>query len=285
MFELLRDYSFLTVAFGSLTLAVASSLVGTLTVLTKQSLIGDMLGHAAYPGIVFAFMIFQTKAPMLLMVGAMVSGYLSYYLVYWLAKHRRQSLTNSLALVSSSFFGLGMVLKQFVQGNAYFANSAQAGLQTYLFGQAAFIKRADVYLILGVSLVCLLVYGLYYQRFCLYLFDPVFAQLSGISSKCLEHLTRLMMIALIAVGLKVVGAVLMSAFLIAPASIGLLWGRTYPKALGISALLAGVSALMGSIVSSLIPGLSTGPSIIVIMALLALLKWCWEFLKGGLGNA
>ncbi|MEY8463698.1 metal ABC transporter permease [Streptococcus merionis] len=279
--EILTDYAFLTVAAGTLVLALASSVVGTITVLTKQSLIGDMLGHAAYPGVVFAFMVFQSRQPLLLMLGAMVSGYISYRLVYWISKHRRQSLINSLALVSASFFGLGMVLKQYVQGNEAFANSSQAGLQTYLFGQAAFIKRADVALIMAVSVLCLLIYFTYYQRYRLYLFDPVFARLSGVSIKLLDFLTRLMMIALISVGLKVVGAVLMSAFLIAPASLGLMWGESYGKSLRFSASLAGLSALIGSYLSSAISGMSTGPSIIVTMSVFALLIWVGKQVLGG----
>lgn len=232
-----------------------------------------MLGHAAYPGVVFAFMVFQSRQPLLLMLGAMVSGYLSYGLVYWIASHRRQTLTNALTLVSAAFFGLGMVLKQYVQGHAAFQKSSQAGLQTYLFGQAAFIKKADVLLIIGVSVFCLVLFGLYYQRYRLLLFDATSAQLSGVPVKTLAILTRLMMIALISVGLKVVGAVLMSAFLIAPASLGLLWGKTYGQSLRIAASLASLSALTGSYLSSLVPGMSTGPSIIVTMSAVALVVW------------
>lgn len=268
MLDLFRDYSFWTVVLGTLVLALASSIVGTVTVLTKQSLIGDMLGHASYPGVILAYMLFQTRHPLVLLLGAMGSGYLSYRLVYWIAKHRRQSLANALTLVSASFLGIGILLKQFIQGHEVFSKSAQAGLQTYLFGQAAFIKRGDVVLIILVSSLCLLLYALYYRSFFLYLFDPVFADLSGVSLKILEGLTRLMMLALIGVGLKVVGAVLMSAFLIVPASFGLLWTRDYAGALRQSSLLAGVSALLGSIGSSLVSGLSTGPSIIVSMMLL-----------------
>lgn len=280
MFSILMDYSFLTVVSGTIVLALASSLVGTITVLTKQSLIGDMLGHAAYPGVIFAFMVFQSRQPLLLMLGAMLSGYLSYRLVYWISKHRRQSFINSLTLVSAAFFGLGMVLKLLVQGNESFSNSSQAGLKTYLFGQAAFIKRADILLIVGVSAVCLLLYVFYYQRYQLYLFDPVFAQLSGVSIVFLDSLTRFMVIALISVGLKVVGAILMSAFVIAPAAIGLLWARSYRKALCLSASLAVVSAFVGSYLSSAVSGVSTGASIIVTMSFLALMIGILKKVKG-----
>lgn len=279
MLAILQDYTFLTVAVGTIILALAASCVGTITVLTKQSLVGDMVGHAAYPGVIWSFMVFQSRQPLLLMLGAMVSGYCSYYLVYWLSNYYRQTLSNSLALVSAAFFGLGMVLKQFIQGNVTFSNSAQAGLQTYLFGQAAFIKQDDLVLIGAVSLLCLIAYGFAYPFYRLYLFDSTFARLVGIKCRYLDALTRFMMISLIAVGLKVVGAVLMSAFLIAPASLGLLWGTSYPQALKRSASLAVVSALVGSYASSMVSGLSTGPSIIVSMSGFAGLIWLNQRLR------
>ena len=64
MFSLLTEYSFWTVALGTCLLAFASSMVGTISVLTKQSMIGDSLGHAAYPGVVFSFILFQSRIPL-----------------------------------------------------------------------------------------------------------------------------------------------------------------------------------------------------------------------------
>ncbi|WP_165497262.1 iron chelate uptake ABC transporter family permease subunit [Streptococcus sp. X16XC17] len=275
MFELLQDYSFWTVALGTCFLALSASMIGTISVLTKQSLIGDSLGHAAYPGVIFSFIVFQSRNPFLLMLGAVVSGYLSYGLVQLVKRHSQHSLINILALVSASFFGLGMVLKQFIQGNQQFSGASQAGLQTYLFGQAAFIQLDDVWLICLVAALCLLIFFLNYQSFKIYLFDEKFAQLVGVNVKLLRHLTMFLMICLISVGLKVVGAVLMSSFLIAPAILGLLLGPVYRRVLQLSAISACLSAFIGTWVSSAISGLSTGPSIIVCMTVTTLLAFSY----------
>lgn len=275
MFDVLGDYSFWTVALGTMCLALAASAVGTVTVLTKQSLIGDSIGHASYPGVILSFMLFESRHPLLLMLGAVVSGYLSYGLVYWLCLVGRQSLVNALSLVSASFFGLGMVLKNYIQGHEAFAGSAQAGLQTYLFGQAAFIQLDDVVLIGVVSLLGLLLFMWYYQSFKLYLFDQTFARLVGVKVAWLRQVLLFLMICLIAVGLKVVGAVLMSSFLIAPAVFGLLWGKSYHQTLRWSALVASVSAFIGTWVSSLVSGLSTGPAIIVCLSGFTLVSFAY----------
>lgn len=270
---LFREYAFWTVLLGAGSLALAAGMIGSISVLTRQSLIGDSLGHASYPGVLLAFMLFQSRHPLVLMMGAVLAGYASYGLVLWLRSRSQQPLTTVLALVSASFFGLGMVLKQYIQGNDRFSGAAQAGLQTYLFGQAAFIQIEDVWLIAGVSVVCLALFGVYYQQFRLYLFDETFARLAGIKIGLLRQVTMFCLICLIAVGLKVVGAVLMSSFLIGPAVFGLLLGKTYPQVLGLAVGSALFSVFVGTWVSSVFSGVSTGPSMIVCLSLLVLLAF------------
>lgn len=265
MFEVLKDYSFWTVALGTVSLALATSTVGSVIVLTRQSLLGDTLGHASYPGVILSFMVFQSRQPFLLLLGAIVSGYLSYGLVHWLCKKGGHSLINSLSLVSASFFGLGMVLKNAIQGNEAFSGASQAGLKTYLFGQAAFIKLEDVVLISAVSVIALGLFLFFYQDYKLYLFDTTFAKVVGVRVDFLQRLTRLLMICLIAVGLKLVGAILMSSFLIAPAVFGLLFGKSYHRSLFLASLVAIASAFLGTWSSSVVSGLSTGPTIILFL--------------------
>ncbi|HFI0112688.1 TPA: metal ABC transporter permease [Streptococcus suis] len=275
MLELLRDYSFWTVALGTLVLALAASQIGTISVLTRQSLIGDSLGHAAYPGIILSYMVFQSRQPLLLLLGAVGSGYLSYGLVGWLCRRGRTSRINALALVSAAFFGLGLVLKQYVQGNAAFQGAAQAGLENYVFGQAAFMQLDDVLLICLVALLGLFLFGWYYQSLKLYLFDRQFAKLVGISVEKIDRLTLFLLLSLIAVGLKVVGAILMSSFLIAPAVFGLLLGKSYGQTLALAAGIASFSALVGTYLSSVVTGLSTGPTIILCLSVSSLVAFAY----------
>ncbi|HEL1586426.1 TPA: metal ABC transporter permease [Streptococcus suis] len=275
MLELMQDYSFWTVAMGTLVLALAASQIGTISVLTRQSLIGDSLGHAAYPGIILSYMVFQSRQPLLLLLGAVGSGYLSYGLVSWLCRRGRTSRVNALALVSAAFFGLGLVLKQYVQGNAVFQGTAQASLENYVFGQAAFMQLDDVLLICLVALLGLFLFGWYYQSLKLYLFDRQFAKLVGIPVEKIDRLTLFLLLSLIAIGLKVVGAILMSSFLIAPAVFGLLLGKSYGQTLALAAGIASFSALVGTYLSSVVTGLSTGPTIIVCLSVSSLVAFAY----------
>lgn len=268
--SILFDYSFITVAIGACILALCASIVGTISVLSKQSLIGDTLAHASYPGVILAYMLTQSREPMFLIFGAVFSGYVSYYLVHWLTDYHKHSYVNALTLVSSSFFGLGMVLNQFIQGNKNYSKSAQAGLKNYLFGQAAFIQEADIWLIIIVSSLVLTLFVWQYRAFSLYLSDKTFAKLQGVNVSFLKHISTFMIIILISVGLKVVGAVLMSSFFIAPAVSGMLVQRRFKQSLITSVTVALVCSLIGTYFSSIISGLSTGPAIIVCMSLMTL---------------
>src|SRR5699024_3961988 len=64
--DILTDFSFQIVLLGTVVLAMASGVVGTVTVLRGQSLIGDAIGHATFAGIVIAFMLFQAKNTLVL---------------------------------------------------------------------------------------------------------------------------------------------------------------------------------------------------------------------------
>lgn len=266
MTAILFNYQFLSVAIGVSLLALAAASIGSLNVLTKQSLVGDAMGHASYPGVILTFILFKSRHPYLLMLGALVAGLISYYLVQFISDRSPHSKANALTLVSTSCFGLGMVLKNHIQGHPAFAKSAQAGLQTYLFGQAAFIKWLDIYLIAGLALICLSLFIFYYRAYQIYLFDAEFAQTIGLPIKHLQRLSLFLTVTLIAIGLKLVGAILMSAFLITPSLFGLLLGKNYRQTLIYASSLTCGAAWLGTYISSIVPGLATGPTIIILMS-------------------
>ena len=71
---ILREYSFIVVALGTVLLAMACGIIGTVSILKGQSLIGDAVGHASLPGIILAFMISGQKNSVILMFGAILAG-------------------------------------------------------------------------------------------------------------------------------------------------------------------------------------------------------------------
>jgi len=268
--SIITQYSFIVVAIGTMLLAMATGIVGTISILKGQSLIGDAVGHASLPGIILAFMISGRKSSLILMLGAIVAGIVAFLLIQIISEGSKIEADTAMAVILSAMFGMGMVLKSYIQGNQKFQGASQSGLASYIFGQAAYILREDVYIILTVSIISLALFILFYKEIKVYVFDMVYAYTIGINSRLTSLLIMIITMILIAAGLKAVGAILISSMLITPAVTGLQWSNSYEKVLVIAALTGAVSAFLGTFISSAVKGFSTGPSIILIMSVIAL---------------
>ena len=183
--ELLKDYTFQTVAAGSALLGLVSGVVGSYAVLRRQSLLGDGISHCALPGVVMAFILLGTKNTEVLLFGALVSGLSATLLIVGIVRHTRIKFDSALALVMSVFFGFGMMLLTYVQR---IPNSNQAGLKRFIFGQASTLLRRDVILMSVCGLVLLTLVLLFWKEFKIFTFDSAFAQSLGFSPKVLNLL-------------------------------------------------------------------------------------------------
>ena len=268
--SIITQYSFIVVAIGTMLLAMATGIVGTISILKGQSLIGDAVGHASLPGIILAFMISGRKSSLILMLGAIVAGIVAFLLIQIISEGSKIEADTAMAVILSAMFGMGMVLKSYIQGNLKYQGASQSGLASYIFGQAAYILREDVYIILTVSIISLALFILFYKEIKVYVFDMVYAYTIGINSRLTSLLIMIITMILIAAGLKAVGAILISSMLITPAVTGLQWSNSYEKVLVIAAVTGAVSAFLGTFISSAVKGFSTGPSIILIMSVIAL---------------
>lgn len=264
MIDILSGYTFLIVAFGTVILAFASGIIGTVSVIKGQSLIGDAVGHATFPGIVIAFMLVGIRDTLSLALGALILGIVAFLTIQLITEHSKITLDSALALVLSSFFGLGMALMSFVQGNPDFDGTQ--GLSDYIFGQAAYMLRSDVYLIIAASILSLLIFSLFYQQIKIYIFDPIYSRSIGISNPLMNFMVLAITITLIAVGLKAVGAILIVNLLIAPAVIGQLWSDRFLNVLLIAGTTGAIAAFIGTYISTAGDDIATGPAIILVLS-------------------
>nr|WP_315103479.1 iron chelate uptake ABC transporter family permease subunit [uncultured Catonella sp.] len=270
--DVLTSYSFLIVGSGTFLLAAIAGAVGCITVLKGQSLIGDAIGHAAFPGIVLSFMLFLQREPVLLTLGAVVSGTTAFMLIQAIKENSKLELDAILAVILSSFFGIGMVLKSHIQGNSAYKDAAQSGLSSYIFGQAAYIMKDDVRLILYIGIPTLILLILFYKEIKLFLFDEIYARTIGIKTVLLYGIILVMTMGIIAAGLKLVGAILISSLLIIPAITALQWSNKFSKVLIIAGVNGGISALIGTYISTVYDGMSTGATIILVMGSFAVIS-------------
>lgn len=268
MIDLFKLYSFQIVVVGITLLALASSLIGTINIYKNQSLIGDALGHSTLPGIIIAFMLTYKKDPITLLFGSVISAAISYFLIDYSNKNSKVGADANMAIYLSGFFGLGLLLKSYIQANPTFANASKAGLDKYIFGQAAYLREADIFLILIAFLLCLGIMIIFYRDIKCYLFDRQFANQIGINTKFLDYLLLFLTILVIGVGIKAVGVILISSLLIIPIVTAKKISNSFLKVIGLSALFSIITSVLGSMVSTTYKGFSTGPSIIIFQGLI-----------------
>ena len=267
--ELFTDYTLRTVALGAAALGVTAGALGSYAVLRKQSLLGDAISHAALPGIALAFLLTGSKAPLVLVLGAAAAGWVGTLLVMRIVSATRVKEDSALGIVLSVFFGFGLVLLTFIQKRP---DASQAGLDRFLFGQAATLLQRDVVLIAALGGIALAVAAAFWKEFKLLTFDPDFAASMGFPVRGLDVLLTSVLVLSIVIGLQTVGVVLMSAMVVAPAAAARQWtdrmGTMVVLAGGFGAL-AGVS---GAVISSMGEHVPTGPTIVLCLTLLVVLS-------------
>src|SRR5690606_35956722 len=116
----------------------------------------------ALPGIGLAFLFTGSRATSVLVLGAALAGWIGTLFVMGIIRYSRIREDTALGIILSVFFGLGLVVLTFVQHRP---DAAQAGLDTFLFGQAATLLRRDILLIAAVGGVALLLLALFWKEF------------------------------------------------------------------------------------------------------------------------
>ena len=266
---ILQSYTTQMVLLGTALLGLASGIAGTFAVLRKESLIGDGLSHAALPGVVIAFLLTGIKDIEVLIIGAALSSITAAWLITITVENSKIKFDGALATILSAFFGLGMVLLTYLQS---LNNAGQAGLSKFIFGQAATILARDVYITSAAALIIIVLTALFWKELKLISFDVEYAKTLQIPVTFTLILYRSLLIMTIIIGIQSVGAILISSLLIAPA----VGARQWTNKLGTMCILAGffgmVSAIGGTIWSTTVQKLPTGPAIIVILSVIVLLS-------------
>lgn len=261
------NYTFAVIALGSGVLGAISGIVGSFAVLRRQSLLGDGVSHAALPGVVAAFMLTGIKSSGVLLTGALVSGLAAALLISYAAKKSRLKFDAALASVMSAFFGLGTVLLTCSQKNP---DATQAGLSSFIYGQASSMMMSDVILTSVFSAVLMLAVLLLWKELKVFCFDKDFAVQLGYSEKFISLALSLMTVAAVILGIRTVGVVLMSAMITAPAAAARQWSDRLWVMVLLSAIFGSASGALGAYVSAVSDGLPTGPAIVITVGLIAI---------------
>ncbi len=265
--ELFTDYTLRTVALGTLIIGSVSGLLGTFAFLRKQSLLGDAISHAALPGVVIAFLLTGNRGPLTLLTGALVAGWLGTLLVLAITENTRIKEDSALGITLSVFFGAGLMLLDFA---LRVGSGQKAGLERFLFGQAATLIEQDVIAMAVIGTIAVVIVLAFWKEFKLVSFDMDFAESMGYPVQILSVTLTTLLVVAIVIGLQAVGVILMSAMVVAPAAAARQWTNKLSVMATLAALFGGASGMSGAVISSTRVGLSTGPVIVVCMSAIAI---------------
>ena len=262
------DYTLRTVAIGGSLLGVVSGVLGCFAVLRQQSLMGDALSHAALPGVAIAFLIAGRELGFLL-VGAGIASWLGVHFISTVTETTRIKQDTAMGIVLAAWFAAGIALLAYIQARP---DASQAGLDSFIFGQAAAIVERDVRLIAIVGLVVFIVMTLFWKEFKLITFDMEFAGANGFRVNLFSMMLSTLIVVAIVLGLQLAGVILMVGMLIAPGIAARQWTNKLTQMVVLAAIFGAFSGGTGAIISAVDTDIPTGPMIIVVSFLIVVLS-------------
>jgi len=260
----LQDPATRTVMAGACLLGLSAGLVGCFTLLRKRALVGDVLAHAALPGICIAYLVLGGRSFVALLIGALCSGVFAVATLALLRAKSKVREDAALGGVLSGFFALGIVLSSIVQRKPL---DSPAGLDTFIYGQAAVMTQSDVITLAVVASLAILVVWLFGRRFMLLCFDEAFAKAVGMRTLVIDFVLMVLVCLVTIAGLPAAGVVLIAALLIIPAVTARLWTQSLVIMLVIASVLGALSAMSGVAISGVFADVPTGPAITLFAGL------------------
>lgn len=272
--QLLNNYTLQIVLLGTLLLGIVSGVIGVFLTLRKQALVSDAVSHATLPGIVLAYIISSQSSTIVSLIGGAIAALISIFVFELIKKYTKIKNDAVLAIILSSFYGLGQVLLSVIRDTA---GSNQARLTKFIFGQAATMSLEDVYILVGVLVAISLIIVIFYRHLKLFIFNSDFYRSLGFKGYLVSFVLNLITILVVVSGIQAVGVILMSALLVAPAITARLWSNKLITNLVIAGLIGALSGALGTIIGVSVP---TGPVIVIVASLIVIASLLFVPKKG-----
>ena len=265
MIELLRQllsYEFIVRALivGTL-VSLCAALLGVSLVLKRYSMIGDGLSHVGFGALSIAMAL--NLSPLQVSIPIVV---LAAFLLLRISENSKIKGDAAIALIASGSLAVGVIVTSLTTGMNTDVNS-------YMFGSILAMSQSDVYLSVGISIVVLILFILFYNKLFAITFDENFALATGTKVGAYNTLLALLTAITIVVGMRIMGALLISSLVIFPALTSMRVFQSFKGVVICSALVSVVCfviGISGSFVFSTPAGASVVAANILMFALFSL---------------
>ena len=238
--------------------AIAAGFLGSFVVWRRMAYFGDATAHAAVLGVAIALG-FQVS-----ILGSVGVVAVLMAVGLWALTGRGFAADTVLGVLSHGALALGLLAVALVP-------SARVDLDTYLFGDVLTVSKTDLAVIWGGAAVVVGVLAWRWSRMLTATVSPDLAYAAGIDPRREQLILTLLLAGVVAVSIKVVGALLITALLIIPAAAARNLSRT-PEAMAVIAVVCGIIAALGGVGLSFTLNTQAGPSIVCTAAALFVLS-------------
>ena len=222
---------------ASAMVGLVCAVVGTYMVLRGLAFMGDALSHAAFPGVVAAYLI---GAPFY--IGATIAAVGTSLAIGWITRRGRLRGDTTIGVLFAGMFAFGVFLFSTIPNYV-------GDLFGFLFGEVLGISSADLMALTILGLVVLAVVAVLWKEFLYSTFDPLGAGASGLPVALLEYLFLGLIAMTIVISLQSVGIILVVAMLVTPAATAQLLTNRFSRLILVAAGIGIVAPLIGLYVS------------------------------------
>ena len=238
-------------------IALCSSLLGVTLVLKRFSFIGDGLSHVAFGAMAIAAVLQITNEMPLVMVITIISA----VLLLRTGQNTKIKGDAAIAMISVGALAIGYLLM-----NIFSTSSNLSGdVCSTLFGSTSILTLSpvEVWLCVGMSVLVVAVFILFYNKIFAVTFDESFARATGTKAGLYNLLIAIVVAVIIVLAMNLVGSLLISALIIFPALSAMRLFKSYRAVIIFSAVFSVVCAVAG-ILTAVLTGTPVGSTVVAV---------------------
>jgi len=261
------SFTFLIRAFVvGILVSLCASLLGISLVMKRYSMIGDGLSHVGFGSLAVATA--MNAAPLLVSIPVVIAAA---FLLLRLSENSKIKGDAAIALISTSSLAVGVVIISVTTGMSL-------DVCNYMFGSILAMNKNDVYLSVALSIMVFILFVFFYHKLFAITFDETFARAGGVKTGMYNMLIALLTALTIVLGMRMMGALLISSLIIFPALTSMRIFKTF-KTVTISSAIIAVFCFSTGIVISYVYATPAGASVVIMNIFAFFLFWAISFIS------
>jgi len=244
---------------AGLLIALIAGPLGVFILWRRMAYFGDTLSHSAILGVALGLLLSINIKLGILFSTVLVAGLLIYS-----QRQKKLASDTMLGIISHSALSLGLVLISFVEG-------VRVDIESWLFGDILAVSWQDIsHIAIGVGIVIVVLFLVWKPLLSLTVHEEL-ALVEGVNVPLISAIYTLLIALLVAIAMKIIGALLITSLLIIPAATARQFSKT-PEQMALISIGVGMFAVLIGLLASFYTDTPAGPSIVVSATVLFLMS-------------